>query len=138
MKDRDPFLLLLLIALLSPVGEFRSLAAEKRINMTNIQQEDFGHLPDGAVVKRYTLKNKNGMIARLSEYGATLTELWVLDKNGRTQNVVAGFDNLDQYLKPEPYFGATIGRYANRIGNARFTLEGKEYKLAVNNGPNSL
>jgi aldose 1-epimerase len=95
-------------------------------------------MPDGAVVKRYTLKNKNGMIARVIEYGATLTELWTLDKNGRTQNIVAGFDNFDQYFKPEPYFGATIGRYGNRIGNARFTLDDKEYKLAANNGPNSL
>jgi aldose 1-epimerase len=113
-------------------------AAEKRIPMSNIQQEEFGQMPGGTVVKRYTLKNKNGMIARVIDYGATLTELWVLDQNGRTQNIVAGFDNLEQYLKPEPYFGATIGRYGNRIGNARFTLDGKEYKLAANNGPNSL
>jgi len=115
-----------------------SFAAEKNITMTNIQQEEFGKMPDGSVIKRYTLKNKNGMIARVIEYGATLTELWVLDKNGRTQNIVTGFDNLEQYLQPEPYFGATIGRYGNRIGNARFTLDGMEYKLAANNGPNSL
>src|SRR5437763_5165133 len=116
----------------------RLFAQEKRTSMTDIQLEEFGKMPSGAVIKRYTLKNKNGMIARVIDYGATLSELWVLDKNGKTQNIVAGFDNLDQYLKPEPYFGATIGRYGNRIANARFTLGGKEYKLAANNGPNAL
>ena len=106
--------------------------------MTNIQVEDFRKLPSGAVVKRYTLKNRNGIIAKIMDYGAILTELWVPDRNGRSANVVAGFDNLDQYLNGHPYFGATTGRYANRIANARFTLEGKEYKLATNNGPNAL
>lgn len=106
--------------------------------MTNIQVEDFGKLPSGAVIKRYTLKNRNGIIAKVMDYGAILTELWVPDRNGRSGNVVAGFDNLDQYLNGHPYFGATTGRYANRIANARFTLEGKEYKLATNNGPNAL
>jgi aldose 1-epimerase len=113
-------------------------ARERKPRMTNIQVEDFGKMPDGAVVKRYTLKNRNGIIAKVMEYGAILTELWVPDKNGRSANVVAGFDNLEQYLQGHPYFGATTGRYANRIANARFTLEGKEYKLAANNGPNAL
>jgi aldose 1-epimerase len=106
--------------------------------MTKIQVEDFGKTPDGAVVKRYTLKNRNGVIAKVMDYGAILTELWVPDKNGRSANVVAGFDNLEQYLQGHPYFGATTGRYANRIAKGRFTLDGKEYKLAANNGPNAL
>lgn len=109
----------------------------RRSGMT-IQQENFGTLPDGKLVKRYTLTNKNGVVAKLSEYGAILTELWVPDRNGRFGNVVAGFDNLDQYLKGCPFFGATTGRYANRIAKGRFTLEGKEYTLATNNGPNAL
>ena len=95
-------------------------------------------MPNGAVVKRYTLKNRNGMIAKVMDYGAILTELWVPDRNGRSGNTVAGFDNLDQYLKGHPYFGATTGRYANRIANGRFTVDGTEYKLAANNGPNAL
>lgn len=106
--------------------------------MTNIQVEDFGKLPNGAAVKRYTLKNRNGIIAKVMDYGAILTELWVPDRNGRSANVVGGFDNLDQYLNGHPYFGATTGRYANRIANGRFTLDGKEYKLATNNGANAL
>ena len=95
-------------------------------------------MPDGAVVKRYTLKNRNSLIIKVMEYGAILTELWMPDRNGSSGNIVAGFDKLDQYLKGHPYFGATTGRYANRIANGRFTLDGKEYKLAANNGPNAL
>jgi aldose 1-epimerase len=106
--------------------------------MTNIQIEDFGKLPDGSGVKRYTLKNKNGLVAKVIEYGAILSELWVPDRQGRTANVVAGFDNLDQYVKGCPFFGATTGRYANRIARGKFTLEGREYTLATNNGPNAL
>ena len=78
------------------------------------------------------------MVAKVMTYGATLTELYVPDKNGKAANVVLGFDNLKQYLGPEPFFGATVGRYANRIAGARFTLNGHEYTLAANNGDNSL
>ena len=106
--------------------------------MTNIQVKDFGKMPDGSAVKRYILKNKNDLVAKVVEYGATLTELWVPDRQGRTANVVAGFDNLGQYLKGCPFFGATTGRYANRIARGKFTLEGKEFTLATNNGPNAL
>src|SRR5688572_1020746 len=106
--------------------------------MTNINQEIFGKMPDGREVKRYTLKNKNGVTAKLIEYGAILSELWVPDRNGRPTNIVAGFDNLEQYLAGHPFFGATTGRYANRIAKGKFTLDGKEYTLAINNGPNAL
>lgn len=106
--------------------------------MTNIQQETFGKLPDGREVKRYTLTNGSGVVAKVMEYGAILTELRVPDRAGRAENVVAGFDNLEQYLQGCPFFGATTGRYANRIAKGKFTLEGKEYSLATNNGPNAL
>lgn len=125
-----------LVAILPLAGS--SLGADKKIRMTNIQHDDFGTMPDGTVVKRYTLKNRNGVIAKVMDYGAILTELWVPDKSNRSGNVVCGFDNLEQYLKGHPFFGATTGRYANRIANGRFTLRGKEYKLAANNGPNHL
>ncbi len=98
----------------------------------------FGKTPDGAEVKIYTLSNSKGMTAKVSEYGGILTELWVPDRNGKPGNVVLGFDNLDRYVKGHPYFGATTGRVANRIANGKFTLDGKEYTLAVNNGPNHL
>jgi aldose 1-epimerase len=106
--------------------------------MSNVLMEEFGKLPDGSVVKRYTLKNKNGVVAKVIEYGAILSELWVPDRNGQPGNVVAGFDHLAQYLNGHPFFGATTGRFANRIAKGRFTLEGKEYTLATNNGPNAL
>ena len=106
--------------------------------MSSIQSEVFGKLPDGSAVKRYTLRNKNGLVAKVMDYGAILTELWVPDRNGTLGNVVTGFDNLAQYLAGQPFFGATTGRFANRIAKGKFTLEGREYTLATNNGPNAL
>ena len=106
--------------------------------MAAVEQHVFGRMPDGADIKIYTLKNSRGMMAKVTEYGATLTELWVPDRNGKPANVVLGFDSLDQYLNGPPYIGSTLGRVANRIANGRFALEGKEYTLAVNRTPNHL
>src|SRR5437660_11034309 len=78
------------------------------------------------------------MQAKVITYGAILTELTAPDRNGKFEDVVLGFDNLQDYLKGHPFFGATVGRVANRIAKGKFTLDGKEYKLAVNNGPNAL
>jgi aldose 1-epimerase len=85
-------------------------------------------------VDLFTLENTNGMTARLTTYGATLTELLVPDKDDNVANVVLGFENLRDYEKNMPYFGATIGRYANRIAGAEFLLDGKTYQLAKNDG----
>lgn len=104
----------------------------------DLEARPFGTLPDGTPVELVTLRNRHGLIARVTEYGAILTELWVPDRKGNLTNVVLGFDNLEQYLKGHPYFGATTGRVANRIAKGKFTLDGKEYTLAVNNGPNHL
>lgn len=95
---------------------------------------------NGQAVHMYTLTNKNGIEAKLMDYGATLMSLKVPDRSGALEDVVLGFDNLDGYTQtpPPPYFGATIGRYANRIGGARFTLEGKMYTVDKNDGMNSL
>ncbi len=103
-----------------------------------IKKTAFGKTPDGSAVDLYTLTNGKGMVAKITTYGALLTELHVPDRNGKLGNVVLGFDNLEAYLKGHPFFGATVGRVANRIAKGKFTLEGKEYNLAVNNGPNSL
>jgi aldose 1-epimerase len=103
-----------------------------------LEQKVFGHLPDGTPVVLYVMTNSKGMVAKVIEYGAILTELWVPDRQGQLANVVLGFDNLEQYLKGHPFFGATTGRVANRIANGKFTLDGKEYTLARNNGPNHL
>jgi aldose 1-epimerase len=102
------------------------------------ERKPFGTMPDGTVIEQFTLRNKNGMVAKFINYGGIITELHVPDKNGKTADVVLGFDNLKDYLDKNPYFGCITGRVANRIANGKFTLDGKEYTLATNNGPNHL
>jgi aldose 1-epimerase len=98
----------------------------------------FGKTSDGKDVYVYTLRNSGGMEARIMTYGGILISLNVPDKHGKSADVVLGYDSLSQYIANSPYFGALIGRYGNRIGKARFTLGGKEYSLAANDGPNTL
>lgn len=100
--------------------------------------DTFGTTRDGRTVERFTLTGPGGITARLISYGATLTELLLPDRNGNLADVVLGFDNLDQYERESPYFGCTTGRVANRIAGGRFTLDGVEYRLATNDGPNHL
>ncbi|MBV9745944.1 MAG: galactose mutarotase [Acidobacteriia bacterium] len=102
-------------------------------------QADFGKLPDGAAVHIYTLTNKNHVQARITNYGGILVSLLAPDRHGQLGDIVLGFDSLNGYLtQPGPFFGALIGRYANRIGHARFSLDGMEYPLEKNNGENTL
>ncbi|MGA2586161.1 MAG: aldose epimerase family protein [Candidatus Aminicenantales bacterium] len=101
-------------------------------------KEPFGHLPDGSAVEIFTLKNDGGLKARLMTYGAILVSLEVPGRDGRPGDVVLGYDTLDGYVKNNPYFGAIVGRYGNRIAKGLFTLDGAAYKLAVNNGENHL
>ena len=103
----------------------------------SVERMDFGKTAEGTPVELYVLTNGK-MTAKVMTYGAILTELLVPDRNGKIGDVVLGFDNLAAYLAGHPHFGATTGRVANRIAKGQFTLDGKEYKLAVNNGPNSL
>ena len=103
-----------------------------------ITHSDFGKTHNGEQVELYTLTNAHGLTAKIMTYGAIVTELHAPDKAGKNADVVLGFNNLDQYLAGHPFFGAIAGRYANRIANGKFALDGKEYTLAVNNGPNSL
>lgn len=93
---------------------------------------------NGKKVSIYTIKNKNGMSADITNYGAKVVRLFVPGKNGKLADVVLGFDTLDEITTRETYFGVVCGRFANRVGNGKFTLDDKEYTLAVNNGPNSL
>lgn len=97
----------------------------------------FGRVDD-TPVHLYTLTNAHGLVARITNYGAIVTELHVPDKDGRLADVVLGFENLDGYVKGHPYFGAIVGRMANRIMNAGFTLEGRSYPLAANDKPHHL
>lgn len=86
----------------------------------------------------YTLTNPNGIIVKITNYGGIITSIQMPDKNGKSGDIVLGYDSLNQYINNNPYFGAIVGRYANRIAKGRFTLDGKTYKLAVNNGKNHL
>ncbi len=103
-----------------------------------LKKEDFGKTADGQNVELYTLTNDSGVEARITNYGGIVVSLKTPDRNGKLDDIVLGFDNLDEYLKGHPFYGAIAGRYANRIGKGRFTLNGVEYKLAVNNGENHL
>jgi aldose 1-epimerase len=103
-----------------------------------ISKKPFGKMPDGTPVDLYTLRNRHGVEAKISNYGGIVVSISVPDRNGHFGDVVLGYDNLDDYLKQNPFFGAMVGRYGNRIAGAKFTLGGKEFKLAANNGPNSL
>jgi aldose 1-epimerase len=103
-----------------------------------ITRADFGKLPDGTAVSLYTMTNKNGVEMKVMNYGGIITSLIVPDKNGKMGDIVLGYDSLAGYLKSSPYFGALIGRYGNRIAKGKFSLDGKTYTLAVNNGQNHL
>lgn len=102
-----------------------------------ITKAPFGTV-DGKDVSLYTLTNANGLFMKVTNYGTIVTELHVPDRNGKLGDIVGGYDNVEGYVEKTPYFGATIGRVANRIDKGRFTLEGKTYQLATNDGPYAL
>jgi len=113
------------------------LAASTLLHAT-VNRAPFGRLPDGGAVEVFTLTNGRGVEVRVMTYGATLISVRAPDRNGRADDVVLGFDTFDDYLTKARFFGTVAGRYANRIGNARFTLDGRTYELAANNGVNHL
>lgn len=102
-----------------------------------VTKADYGTV-DGKTVQLYTLTNKNGLVMKVTNYGTIITELHVPDKQGKLGDIVLGYATVDEYVKATPYFGATVGRIANRIKGAEFKLDGKAYKLAANNGPHNL
>src|SRR5665213_3490428 len=104
---------------------------------TRITKSDWG-IADGKKVYLFMLVNAKGNEVTITNYGGTVTSFITPDKNGVKSSIIIGFDSLQPYLQHPPYFGALIGRYANRIGNAKFTLDGKTYQLAANNGENTL
>lgn len=103
-----------------------------------IEQSAFGQLPDGRTADIYTLRNAAGMTARITNYGGIIVSLTVPDKSGAFEDVTLGMDSLTAYVKNNPFFGALVGRYGNRIAKGRFTLDGKSYTLATNNMGNHL
>ncbi|MBN1652351.1 MAG: galactose mutarotase [Deltaproteobacteria bacterium] len=134
-----------------PVAQTSGVSAEETITAAAVPTaaspaagtvsgpQPFGNTPDGQSAELFSLRNSKGVEANIMTYGGIIVSLKVPDKNGEMSDVVLGYDNLDGYVKNNsPYFGCLIGRYGNRIGGAKFTLEGKSYTLAANNGPNSL
>jgi aldose 1-epimerase len=103
-----------------------------------ITSKPFGKAKDGTPVEIFTLRNAGGAEARITNYGGIVVSLKVPDRSGKLGDVVLGYDNLKDYIKANPYFGALIGRYGNRIAKGRFELDGKRYQLATNNAPNAL
>ena len=103
-----------------------------------MKKELFGKTENGEEIFLYTLENSRGMRAKVMNYGAILVSLCVPDGDGNCADVVMGYDKVEDYFVNGSFFGAVIGPNANRIANARFTLDGVEYKLAVNDGPNNL
>jgi len=132
-------LLACLLALVAPLAMLATACGSTgNKESSGVEKIDFGKTRDGVAVEQYVLRNANGVVARVMTYGATMTDLIVPDRNGRMASVVLGFDRLDGYLGNEPYFGATVGRVANRIAGGTFELNGRTYRLATNNGPNHL
>ena len=122
------------------IGSKIRLNFESKEQMSHaITRKNFGTLPDGTVVDIFTLRNARGMEARITNYGGIVVALTAPDRNGRFADVVLGCDTLADYVKnPGPYLGAIIGRYGNRIAEGKFTLNGRVFRLAKNNGPNHL
>jgi aldose 1-epimerase len=106
-------------------------------SMTRLQEQDWG-TADGKPVKLFTLTNRKGTIVKVTNYGLIITDIQTGDRDGKLAHVALGFETLEQYQKGHPFFGAIAGRVANRVAKGKFTLEGKEYTLAINNGPNHL
>ncbi|WP_407292511.1 aldose epimerase family protein [Stutzerimonas zhaodongensis] len=130
----QPRLLLNGIALALMISTFGTQAS----GLSN-QQGSFGKMPDGTPIEKYTLKNSQGVEAVVITYGGVLQSLLVPDKDGKLKDIVLGFDDVDGYIKNgNVYFGATIGRFGNRIDDGRFELDGTTYQIPQNDGSNAL
>jgi aldose 1-epimerase len=117
--------------------ENQEQAAVQKDSVT-IEKSEYATTAKGEKIDSYKLKNQKGMEVDIMTYGGRITSLKVPNKAGVSEEIVIGFNNFDQYTKDNPFFGALIGRYGNRIGKAKFSLDGVEYKLTANDGPNSL
>lgn len=125
--------------ILTSIASFSSVQSKDIDRKHDIPVTVFGKLPDGTEAKLYTLTNKNGLRAKLTDFGATVVSMETPDKDGELADITLGFDKPAAYLAPEnPYFGATVGRFGNRIKDGKFTLDGNDYQLATNNDPGGI
>lgn len=117
----------------------KTIAKEnEKPNYVDLNKESFEKVIDGKQVDLYTIKNKNGMVAKFTNYGGKLVQLLAPDKNNQLGDIVLGYDSIDNTINGQPSMGATVGRYANRIGKGKFTLNGSDYQLTINNNGNHL
>ena len=106
--------------------------------MKILNEDAFKGTHNGKPTALYTLKNGNGLVVQITNFGAKIVSIFVPDRNGNFDDIVLGYESIEGYIKGNPYFGAICGRYANRIANGKFVIDGITYQLPVNNGPNSL
>ncbi|PWJ57219.1 aldose 1-epimerase [Dyadobacter jejuensis] len=135
MKSSYQLLQVILILLLFGCNQSKNREVKM---ISTISKEEFGLTPEGKMAELYTLTNGNGMVVNITNYGGIVTKILVPDREGTFADVVLGFDSLAPYLAGHPFFGALVGRYGNRIAKGRFELDGNDYQLPINNGPNSL
>lgn len=133
-----PFLLLLMISCSPQSDKNSNEKSTDDASTREITEELFGNLSDGTPVSLYTMRNSGGVVMKVMNYGGIIVSLEVPDRNGKLVDVVLGYDSLQAYEKRNPFFGALVGRYGNRIGKGRFALDGKEYDLVKNNNGNHL
>lgn len=126
------------LGLTALAGLAAGCATATKTSLTRAESTLFGHLADGRPVQLHTLRNRNGMVVRIMDLGATITEISVPDRRGVAANVVCGAPTLEAYLKGFPAGASVIGRYANRIRNARFPLDGREVRVTANAGPHHI
>lgn len=110
----------------------------EKLNYVELKKESFEKVIDGKQVDLYTIKNKNGMLAKFTNYGGKLVQLLAPDKNNQLGDIVLGYDSIDNTINGQPSMGCTVGRYANRIGKGQFELNGNKYQLTINNNGNHL
>jgi aldose 1-epimerase len=130
-------ILLLLFSCAEKTSRKEASKQPKKLNM-HLTKERFGLVDDSVQVYLFTMRNKNGIEVKITNYGGIVTSIIVPDKHGDFDDIALGFSRLEPYLAGHPYFGCIVGRYANRIDRGQFTLGGKTYRLATNNGPNHL
>jgi aldose 1-epimerase len=131
--SKSLFVIVVGLSLMVAIPVLRAEPAKGSITLTA-----YGKTKDGTPVDLYTLRNAKGMEVTIANYGGLITTIKVPDRDGKFGDVALGYDALDGYLKDTPYFGALIGRYGNRICKGKFSLDGQNYTLAINNGPNAL